>query len=96
MSKIITATLHDMTPVPTGSIYRGNGMLEFETKEEPETVSDKLAEYDTVKRTYYKDASLKIELTADALVAEAEKTEVIEKTDFIIEKLDSGDFEVKK
>ena len=27
--KIITATLHNLSPVPNGSIYQGDGMFEF-------------------------------------------------------------------
>lgn len=105
--KIITATLHNLSPVPNGAIYQGNGMFEFaaetgtvlkevpvinvkgevtlELREvamaEPYNIEKKFAEYDPDLRLYYKDPAVKIELVSDVLVAEAEKTEVIEKAD---------------
>ena len=97
MSKIITATLHDMTPVPAGAIYRGAGMVEFETTKEPETITKKLAEYDKEEKVYFKDKSIsKLKLRADDVVKVDKKKAPITKTDFIVEKLDSGDFEVLK
>lgn len=97
MSKIITATLHDNTPVPSGSIYRGDGMVEFETTKEPETITKKLAEYDKDKQIYFKDKSIsKLKLRADDVVKSDKKKAPITKTDFIVEKLDSVDFEVLK
>jgi hypothetical protein len=105
--KIITATLHNLSPVPNGSIYQGAGMFEFvaetgtvlkeipvinekgevtlEVREvaiaEPYNIEKKYAEYDPELKLYYKDPAVKIELVSDVLVAEAEKTEVIEKAD---------------
>ncbi len=97
MTKIITATLHDMTPVPAGAIYRGAGMVEFETTKEPETITKKLAEYDKEEKVYFKDKSIsKLKLRADDEVKVDKKKAPITKTDFIVEKLDSGDFEVLK
>ena len=97
MSKIITATLHDNTPVQPGSIYRGDGMVEFETTKEPETITKKLAEYDKEKKVYFKDKSIsKLKLRADDEVKVDKKKAPITKTDFIVQKLDSGDFEVLK
>lgn len=96
--KIITATLHDMTPVPAaGSIYRGDRMVEFETTKEPETITKKLAEYDKEEKIYFKDKSIsKLKLRADDEVKVDEKKAPITKTDFIVNKLASGDFKVQK
>ena len=97
MTKIITATLHDNTPVPPGSIYRGDGMVEFETTKEPEAITKKLAEYDKEEKVYFKDKSIyKLKLRADDVVKSDKKKSPITKTDFIVNKLGSGDFEVKK
>lgn len=107
MAKIITATLHNLSPVPNGAIYQGGGMFEFvvetgtvlkempvidekgdvaielvEVKiSEPDTIEKKYAEYDPELKIYYKDPEVKIELVSDLMVAEAEKTEIIEKAD---------------
>ncbi len=95
MSKIITATLHDNTPVPPGSIYRGDGMVEFETTKEPETITKKMAEYDKEQQIYFKDKSIsKLKLRADDVVKSDNKKSPITKTDFIVNKLASVDFEV--
>ena len=98
-NKIITATLHNLTPIPPGSVYRGNGMFEFSCKKDPETIAKKFAEYDPEQKIYFKDKSLKIALTADAEVAKAEKLGAVERADknikdFIVEKT-AGDFVVK-
>jgi hypothetical protein len=105
--KIITATLHNLSPVPNGAIYQGNGMFEFiaetgtvlkevpvvsekgevtlEVREvaiaEPYNIEKKFAEYDPGLKIYYKDPTVKVELASDVMVAEAEKTEIIEKAD---------------
>ena len=80
--KIITATLHNMTPIPAGSIYRGNKMFEFETKKDPDTIDKKYAEYDPATNTYYKDKSIKaLKLKADDVVKEREKIAPVIKKD---------------
>lgn len=81
MTKYITGTLHNISPVPAGSVYRGDGMFEFETEKDPYSIKLKLAEYDPEKKTYYKEKSVKVDLSADALVAEKEKTDKIKKVD---------------
>ena len=80
-TRFITSTLHNISPVPAGSVYRGSGMFEFATENDPYNIKLKLAEYDPEKKTYYKDKSVKVDLAADALVAEKEKTEKITKVD---------------
>jgi len=80
-SKYITGTLHNISPVPAGSVYRGGGMFEFATDKDPYNIKLKLAEYDVEKKTYYKDQSVKVDLAADALVAEKDKTDKIKKVD---------------
>lgn len=83
--KIITATLHNVSPVPNGSIYQGGGMFEFvaddKKAKEPYNIQKKYAEYDIDKGTYYKDPAVKVELTSDLIVAEKGKTEKIIKVD---------------
>ena len=79
--KIITATLHNLTPIPAGSIYQGGGMFEFVTLAEPETITKKFAEYDPELKLYYKDPAVKVELVSDLMVAEKEKTEEVTKVD---------------
>lgn len=80
-TKFITSTLHDISPIPAGSIYRGSGMFEFVTEKDPYNIKLKLAEYDPEKKTYYKDQSVKVELAADLLVAEKEKTGKVDRVD---------------
>ena len=80
-TKYITSTLHNISPIPQGSIYQGSGMFEFSTEKDPYNIKLKLAEYDVEKKTYYKDKSVKVDLAADALVAEKEKTNKIKKVD---------------
>lgn len=104
--KLITATLHNLSPVPNGAIYQGDGMFEFVVADKPEStpgkvtpvtdvngflteepynIEKKYAEYDPELKIYYKDPVVKVELVSDVLVAEAEKTEVITKTDVKID-----------
>jgi len=81
-SKIITATLHDISPVPLGSIYRGDNMFEFSVDKDPANISKKFAEYDPAANTYYKDKAIKTKkLTADDAVKEAEKIKPVTKKD---------------
>ena len=79
--KIITATLHNLSPVPIGAVYQGGGMFEFVTLAEPETITKKFAEYDPELKLYYKDPAVKVELVSDLMVAEKEKTEEVTKVD---------------
>lgn len=65
--KIITATLHNMSPVPNNSVYRGDGAFEFTTQIEPCNVKEKLAELDVDKGTYFKNSKLKTKLSSDSL-----------------------------
>ncbi len=81
MTKYITSTLHNISPIPSGSVYRGSGMFEFATEKDPDNIKLKLAEYDVEKKTYYKDKSVKVDLAADGIVSEKEKTEKITKVD---------------
>lgn len=80
-NKYITGTLHNISPVPAGSVYRGSGMFEFASEKDPYKIKLKLAEYDPEKKTYYKDKSVKVDLSADAIVVEKEKTDKITKVD---------------
>lgn len=80
-NKYITGTLHNISPVPAGSVYRGSGMFEFATDKDPYNIKLKLAEYDPEKKTYYKDKSVKVDIAADGIVAEKEKTDKITKVD---------------
>jgi hypothetical protein len=79
--KIITATLHNISPVPNGAIYQGDGMFEFVTDKSPYNIDKKMAEYDVDAKTYYKDPAVKVTLESDKMVAEAEKTGKVEKID---------------
>lgn len=78
--KIITATLHDMTEIPPGSVYQGDGMVEFNCQIEPWNIAGKLAELDVDKKTYFKSERVKVPLAADARVVELEKKGAVEKT----------------
>ena len=81
MHKIITATLHNLTPIPKNSTYQGNGMFEFEVHKDFDTIEKKYAEYNPETNTYYKDKSIKdLKLKADDLVEEqGKKAPVIKK-----------------
>lgn len=77
-SKIITATLHNLSPVPEGSVYRDNGMFEFVVDKDPHNIDKKFAEYDQATNTYHKDKTIKNKkLSADDAVKEAEKTKPV-------------------
>lgn len=65
--KIITATLHNMSPVPNNSVYRGDGVFEFTTQRDLYNVKEKLAELDIDKGIYFKNSKLKTKLSSDSL-----------------------------
>ena len=80
--KYITATLHHMSPVPPGSVYRGDQMVEFKVppgRPTPENITKKYAEYDPEDNTYFKDPAVKLKLASDDAVAEAEKIKPVTK-----------------
>ena len=82
MHKIITATLHNLSPVPPNSVYQGDAMFEFETHKDPENIKEKYAEYDVETNTYYKDKTIKSKkLKADNVVAEQDKIKPVIKKD---------------
>lgn len=59
-TKFITSTLHNITPIPPGAIYRGSGMFEFETEKDPYNIKLKLAEYDPEKKHITKTSLSKL------------------------------------
>lgn len=48
--KIITATLHNVSPVPNGSIYQGSGMFEFVITDKPKSTTGKVTLVTDVSR----------------------------------------------
>ena len=81
--RFIVATIHDLSPVPSGSVYLGGGQFDFivESVDDPYNVDKKLAEYDQEKAQYHKDKTFKKSSRADTEVAKEEKTKPITKTD---------------
>ena len=81
--RFIVATIHDLSPVPSGSVYLGDGQFDFivDYADDPYNVDKKLAEYDQEKAQYHKDKAFKKSSRADTEVAKEEKTKPITKTD---------------
>lgn len=81
--RFIVATIHDLSPVPSGSVYLGDGQFDFvvESVDDPYNITKKLAEYDQDKAQYHKDKTFKKSSRADIEVAKDEKTKPITKTD---------------
>ena len=81
--RFIVATIHDISPVPSGSVYLGGGQFDFvvESVDDPYNITKKLAEYDQDKAQYHKDKAFKKSSRADTEVAKEEKTKTIKKTD---------------
>ena len=81
--RFIVATIHDISPVPSGSVYLGGGQFDFivESVDDPYNITKKLAEYDKEKAQYHKDKTFKKSSRADTEVAKEEKTKTITKTD---------------
>ena len=81
--RFIVATIHDLSPVPSGSVYLGDGQFDFivESVDDPYNVAKKIAEYDQDKAQYHKDKTFKKSSRAESEVAKDEKTKPITKTD---------------
>lgn len=81
--RFIVATIHELSPVPSGSVYLGDGQFDFivESVDDPYNVAKKIAEYDQDKAQYHKDKTFKKSSRAEAEVAKDEKTKPITKTD---------------
>ena len=81
--RFIVATIHDLSPVPSGSVYLGGGQFDFivESVDDPYNITRKLAEYDQEKAQYHKDKVFKKSSRADTEVAKDEKTKPVTKTD---------------
>jgi len=81
--RFIVATIHDISPVPSGSVYLGGGQFDFvvESVDDPYNITKKLAEYDQDKAQYHKDKTFKKSSRADTEVAKEEKTKPVTKTD---------------
>ena len=86
--RFIVATIHDLSPVPSGSVYLGDGQFDFivESVDDPYNITKKLAEYDQEKAQYHKDKTFKKSSRADIEVAKEEKTKTITKTDKTLKK----------
>ena len=81
--RFIVATINDISPVPSGSVYLGDGKFDFvvESVDDPYNITKKLAEYDQEKAQYHKDKAFKKSCRADIEVAKDKKTKTITKTD---------------
>ena len=81
--RFIVATIHDLSPVPSGSVYLRDGQFDFivESVDDPYNVDKKLAEYDQDKAQFHKDKTFKKSSRADAEVSKDEKTKPVTKTD---------------
>ena len=66
--RFIVATIHELSPVPSGSVYLGDGQFDFvvDSSDDPYNVDKKLAEYDQEKAQYHKDKTFKKSSRADA------------------------------
>ena len=65
--KYLVATLHNLTPVPPGSIWRDDGVFDFVADEEPFNIKERLSEHDEQLNLVFKKAGLKIEGRAEKL-----------------------------
>ncbi len=50
----LTAKLHHLTGVPTGSVYLGDGDFDFKCKEYQPNMKERLAEFDDKFKKIYK------------------------------------------
>ena len=84
--RFVVAKIHDISPVPSGSVYLGDGQFDFvvESVDDPYNITKKLAEYDQDKAQYHKDKTFKKSSRADIEVAKDEKTKPITKTDKLL------------
>ena len=63
--KYLLATLHDMTPVPDGSIWRDDGVFDFVVDQDPYNIKEKLSEYDDKLNLVFKKIGMKIKGRAE-------------------------------
>ena len=63
--KYLITTLHNLTPVPPGSIWRDDGVFDFVADEEPENIKEKLSEFDDQLKKIFKKRGLKIKGRAE-------------------------------
>lgn len=63
--KYLLATLENITPIPSGSIYRGDGVFDMVVDIDPAGIKKKLAEFDKDLKVVFKDNDVKVKSRAE-------------------------------